>query len=155
MASISTDSTTKTGTQAATNTLTGTNTRTNRNRRIFAILSGLTALGIILQGLWAGIFLSYDERPDSWIEIHDAGAWVTLTLAILSAAWAVWKLRGDKALWIASVALAIIVAGEAHLGGTITDQGNDGATAIHVPVAMVLLALSVWLPMRARRNTSA
>lgn len=118
---------------------------------VFSALAGLTALGIILQGVWAGIFLSYDERPDNWVHIHDVGAQVTLVLSVLTAIWAVWKLRADKPLVIGSILQVLLIAGEAHIGGLITDNGDDKLAAVHVPLAMALLGLAVWLPMRARR----
>ena len=121
-------------------------------RRILAVLAGLTALGVVLQGVWAGIFLSSDHRPDAWVHIHDVGAWVTLILAALTAGWALVSLRRHVLLVVGSILLALLVAGEAHLGGMITDDGNDAMTAVHIPLAMALLALAVWLPFYALRG---
>lgn len=39
---------------------------------------------------------------------------------------------------------------EAFLGGKIT-EGKDALTVVHYPLAMALLGLAVWLPLRARR----
>ena len=39
---------------------------------------------------------------------------------------------------------------EAYLGGLIRDDGKDALTAVHVPLAMAIMAVSVWLPLRAR-----
>ncbi|WP_431218836.1 hypothetical protein [Leifsonia xyli] len=120
-------------------------------RRIFAALAILTALGVVLQGVWAGIFLSSDNRPDAWVHVHDIGAWVTTVLAAVTALWAIIALRRDRPLVVGSILLVLLVAGEAHLGGMITDDGQDAITAIHVPLAMALLALAVWLPVHALR----
>ena len=43
-------------------------------------------------------------------------------------------------------------ATEAYLGGLIRDAGKDTLTAVHVPLAMALMGLAVWLPLRARRG---
>lgn len=128
---------------------------TRSHQRIFAVLAGLTGVGIVLQGVWAGIFLSSDNRPDSWVRVHDLGAWVTLGLAVLTAAWALLRLRHRRDLLIGAVVLALLVAGEAHLGGMITDGGQDALTAVHVPVALALMALASWLPYRALHTAPA
>lgn len=125
---------------------------TKRDWLIATTLLGLTALLIVLQGLWAGLFLSTDPRSDSWIHVHDLGAWATLLCSLAAAAWVTLRLRSDRPLWIGSTVLVLAVAGEAHLGGQITDNGDDGLTALHVPLAMALVALGVWLPLRAGRR---
>ncbi|KYH43433.1 hypothetical protein [Branchiibius sp. NY16-3462-2] len=124
---------------------------TRRDRLIAAILLGLTAILIVLQGVWAGLFLASDPRSDSWIHVHDLGAWATLLCSVAAAAWVTLRLRSDRALWLGSVALVLAIAGEAHLGGQITDNGDDALTAVHVPLALVLMGLGVWLPTRAAR----
>ena len=50
---------------------------------------------------------------------------------------------------IGTTALVIALIIEAYIGGRITDDGNDTLTAVHVPLAMAVLALAVWLPIRA------
>ncbi|WP_158865799.1 hypothetical protein [Leifsonia sp. AG29] len=129
-----------------------TQTTSKTARRILAVLAALTALGVVLQGVWAGIFLSSDKRPDAWVHIHDIGAWATLILAALTAVWALVFLRRQLLLVVGSILLVALVAGEAHLGGMITDDGNDAMTAVHIPLAMALLALAVWLPVYALRG---
>jgi heme A synthase len=122
-------------------------------RRSYAALIGLTALAVLLQGLWAGIFLEHDGKRDAaqnWIEIHARGAEVCIALAALSTVVAFGWLRSRRDLWLGSAVLTLLLAGEAFLGGQITDAGKDTLTAVHVPVAMALMALVVWLPLRAR-----
>jgi hypothetical protein len=51
------------------------------------------------------------------------------------------------------VFIALIIA-ESYIGGQIRDASQDTLTAIHVPLAMAMMALAVWLPMRAARRTS-
>lgn len=122
------------------------------SRKIGAALLGLTAVLIVLQGLWAGLFLSTDPRSESWIHVHDFGAWLTLISALIAAAWITWRCRQDRVGWIGSVVLVVLIAGEAHLGGLITDSGDDGLTAVHVPVALALMGLATWLPVRFARH---
>lgn len=124
---------------------------TKRDGLIATILLGLTALLIVLQGLWAGLFLSTDPRSDSWIHVHDIGAWATLLCALAAAAWVTFRLRTDRPLWLSSVLLVLAIAAEAHIGGQITDNGDDSLTAVHVPVALILMGLGIWLPLRAAR----
>jgi hypothetical protein len=44
----------------------------------------------------------------------------------------------------------VLLGGEAYLGGAIRDDGRDVLTAVHVPLALVIVALVVWLSLRAR-----
>lgn len=120
---------------------------------VFGALTGLTALLVLLQGLWAGLFLRYDgqrDKADNWISVHALGANVALGLAVLAAVWAFWKLRSRRDLVGGSVVLVLLLGLEGYLGGLIVDSGKDWLTAVHVPLAMALMAVSVWLPLRAR-----
>ena len=116
---------------------------------VFGALTGLTAVAVLLQGLWAGLFLRYDEDSARWVTVHGLGADVALVLALVTTAWAVWKLRSRRDLVVGSVVLLVRLVGEAVLGGLI-GTGRDQLTAVHVPLAMALMGLVVWLPLRAR-----
>lgn len=121
----------------------------------YSILIGLATLAILLQGLWAGIFLQHDGERDaagSWIDVHARGADVAIVLALAATVVAVIRLRARRDLWIGSAVLTVALAAESYLGGLIRDDSKDTLTAVHVPLAMVILALAVWLPMRARRR---
>jgi hypothetical protein len=116
---------------------------------------GLCAVAVLLQGLWAGIFLRFDgKRDDSagWIDVHARGGEVALVLAVLATAWALWKLRDRLDLLVGSILLVVLLAGESYLGGLIRDHGKDSLTAVHVPLAMAIMGLVVWLPTRAARR---
>jgi hypothetical protein len=120
---------------------------------VFSALTGLSALAILLQGLWAGIFLEHDGRRDDasgWIDVHARGGEVALVLAVAAAAFALWRLRPRRDLWIGSLVLVVLLVLELYLGGLIRDDGKDAVTAVHVPLAMAIMAVSVWLPLRAR-----
>lgn len=122
-------------------------------RRLFGILTGLTALLVLLQGLWAGIFLEHDGQRDaaeSWIEVHARGGEIALFLAVAALVVAWVKLRGRRDLLLGSTALVLLLVLESYIGGLIADDSKDSLTAVHVPLAMATMAVAVWLPLRAR-----
>ncbi len=117
------------------------------------VLLGLAALAVLLQGLWAGIFLRYDGQRDAsegWIEVHSAGGEVAIALTALAAVVGFWKLRERRDLWIGSAVLAVLLVLESYLGGLIKDSGKDQLTAVHIPLAMALMGVAVWLVVRVR-----
>jgi hypothetical protein len=125
---------------------------------LFTALTGLVALAVVLQGIWAGIFLEHDGQRDaaaSWIEVHARGGEVALALAVLAAVLACVKLRSRLDLLAGSVALVALLVAESFIGGLIRDEGKDTLTAIHVPLAMAIMALTVWLPLRSSRRHTA
>jgi Protein of unknown function (DUF998) len=63
---------------------------------LFSALTGLASLAILLQGLWAGIFLEHDGRRDEaggWIDVHARGGEVALMLAVCRRPWRSWRCR--------------------------------------------------------------
>ena len=122
---------------------------------VYSALIGLASLVVLLQGLWAGIFLEHDGERDaasSWIDVHARGADLAILLGVLATVYAFWKLRARTDLWIGSLVFTVLLVLEAYLGGLIRDDGQDTLTAVHVPLAMALMGLAVWLPLRARRG---
>ncbi len=127
-------------------------------RRIYQALTGLAALAVLLQGLWAGIFLEHDGHRDDaegWIDVHARGGEVALLLAALAAVWALARLRARRDLVAGSLALTLLLALEAYLGGLIRDDDVDALTIVHVPLALLLMALAVWLPFQAARGNGS
>ena len=123
--------------------------------RAYEVLVGLTGLLIVLQGLWAGIFLEHDGQRDnasSWIDVHARGADLSILLAAVATVLAFVKLRERRALWIGTAVLTVVLLLEAYLGGLIRDDSKDVLTAVHVPLAMALVGLAIWLPLRAVRG---
>ena len=121
--------------------------------RLYRVLIGLSALAVLLQGLWAGIFLEHDGQRDaasSWVEVHARGADVAIALAAAATVAAFVTMRARRDLWAGTAALTVLLVLESYLGGLIVDQSKDVLTAVHVPLAMALVALVVWLPLRAR-----
>ena len=125
-----------------------------RRDPLFGALTGLTALVVLLQFVFAGMFLRYDGRRDassSWIDAHAMGAHVATVLAFLTAVYAVLRLRHRKDLLVGSIALFVLFLAESYIGGLIRDGGKDSLTAVHVPIAFLLTSLVVWLPLRSRK----
>lgn len=125
---------------------------------LFNVLMGLAALAVLLQALWAGIFLQHDGERDaasSWIDVHATGGEVAIALALAATIVAVVKLRARKDIWIASGVLTLLLVAESYIGGLIVDHGQDNLTALHVPLGMAMMALVVWIPLRVRKAASA
>lgn len=127
--------------------------RTRPRSTLFRVLIGLATLTILLQGLWAGIFLEHDGKRDaasSWIDVHARGADVAILLTVAAAIAAFVTLRSRKDLWVGAGVLAGLLILESYLGGLIVDQSKDTLTAIHVPLGMGIMGLSVGLVLRGR-----
>jgi hypothetical protein len=126
---------------------------TRTTNKLFSVLTGLTTLVVVLQGLWAGIFLEHDGARNAaagWIDIHARGGDISIVLALAAAVTAFVTMRARRSLWLGALALTVLLVVEAYVGGLIRDDGQDALTAVHVPLAMVILALAVWLPVHAR-----
>jgi hypothetical protein len=116
---------------------------------LYRVFVGLAALGILLQGLWAGIFIRPGQDYDStWVFVHARGAEVTIACAVIATAIVFWRLRSRRDLLFGTGALVLLLAFEAYIGGEIFP--NTGLTALHIPLALALMALAVWLPLRSR-----
>ncbi len=121
---------------------------------LFNALLGLTTLAVLLQGLWAGIFLEHDGQRDaagSWINVHAAGAYVAAVLALAATIVAVLRLRHRNDLIRGSAALTVLLIIEIGLGQAV-HSGTDTLTAVHIPLAMAIMAVAVGLSMRARNH---
>ncbi len=126
-----------------------------RANTLYLALIGLAAVAVLLQGLWAGIFLEHDGERDaaeSWVNVHAAGGEVAIALTAVATIVAFVGMRARRDLWVGSAALVVLLVPEAYIGGLIVDQGRDTLTAVHIPLAMALMGLVVWLPFRATRG---
>lgn len=122
--------------------------------RTFAALVGVASLAVLLQGLWAGLFMSTpdtDPEKTPWLEVHSWCGKAAIGFALLATVWAFLKLRERTDLTFGALALTVLLILEAYLGGLIVDEGKDVMAAVHVPLAMALMGLAVWLPLRARK----
>lgn len=123
--------------------------------RTFAALVGVASLAVLLQGLWAGLFMSTpdtDPEKTPWLEVHSWCGKAAIGFALLATVWAFLKLRECTDLTFGALALTVLLILEAYLGGLIVDEGKDVMAAVHVPLAMALMGLAVWLPLRARKR---
>jgi heme A synthase len=138
-------------TRAATATAADAPPASRTRNPLYSAVIGLAALAVLLQGLWAGLFVQEGkDYKQSWVHVHATGADVAILLAIVATVVAVVKLRDRRDLIVGSGALVVLLVLEAYLGGLIGKHSN--LTAIHFPLAMALMALSVWLPLRATRG---
>jgi hypothetical protein len=122
---------------------------------VFSALIGVSALAVLLQGLWAGIFLEHDGHraaASSWIDVHARGADVALFFAALATVYALWKRPSRRDLWAGGLVLTALIVIESYLGGLIRDAGADTLTAVHVPLAMAIMGMAVWLSLRSARG---
>ncbi|MBN1091742.1 hypothetical protein JKP75_03640 [Blastococcus sp. TML/M2B] len=111
-------------------------------------LVGLTTLGVLLQGLWAGLFLGGTDDPGTWYDVHKHGAEATVALAALATVAAFVWLRHRTPVVVATALLFVLLVVEMLLG--LAD--SSAAVAVHVPLAMLIMGLAVWLPVQARRG---
>ncbi|HEY0239887.1 MAG TPA: hypothetical protein VGC37_14710, partial [Friedmanniella sp.] len=108
-------------------------------------------LVVLLQGLWAGLFVvEGQDDKDSWVTVHARGAEVAIGLALIATVVAFVKLRSRRDLVVGSVVFTVLLVLEAYLGGLIGD--HSALTAVHFPLAMALMGLAVWLPFRSVRR---
>jgi hypothetical protein len=125
--------------------------------RFFSIVNGLTLLGILLQAVWAGAFI---DRPgaNTWITVHEIGGFAVVVLALITAALAMTATRrAGSALTVATLSQLVLVVVQTGLGEAITKSGSDGLIIIHVPLAMLIFGLGIYLSSagaRLRRATT-
>jgi hypothetical protein len=115
----------------------------------FSALVGLTTLGVLLQGLWAGLFLGTDDSG-TWVDVHQHAGSATVVLGLLALVAAVVWMRDRRPVVLATAALFVLLVVE-YLLGTWADDAR-GNLVVHVPLAMLLMALAVYLPVMARRG---
>lgn len=119
----------------------------------YTALIGLSAVAILLQGLWAGLFLRPGTHGGTdWVDVHARGGEVALVSAALATVVAFVRLRHRRVLWLGAAALTALLVVEAYLGGLIKDDGKDSLTPVHVPLALAIMGLAAWLFARSRRG---
>jgi hypothetical protein len=137
---------------STTRTTTPASTGRRARNPLYNALIGLTALAVLLQGLWAGLFLRDDGKSpgaEGWVDVHARGGDIAILLAAVATVVAFWKLRRRRDLWAGSAVLTVLLVLEAYVGGLIRDEHVDSLTAVHVPLAMAVMGLVIWLPVRA------
>ena len=122
--------------------------------RAFSMLNGLVLLGILLQGVWAGGLVS--DLGGAWRVLHGVTGGLVVILALAAAAVAVTRLRGEHGLATWSVALFVLLIIQSGLGAA--TRSASALILIHVPLAMLIMGLGVYLSVagsRPRRSVSA
>src|SRR6476659_5075616 len=108
--------------------------------RLYTVLIGLSSLVVLLQALWAGLFVQEgQDYKQSWVDVHARGAEIAILLAAAATVTAFVKIRDRRDLLIGSAALTVLLVFEAYLGGLIGD--SPAVTVVHFPLAMALMAL--------------
>jgi hypothetical protein len=120
--------------------------------RPFAVLVGLVSFAVLLQAVVAGIFVNQEGR-DSWVEVHGVIADVTWVTALAAAIVGFRHVRhSHPRLWLASAALFVFALAQTGIGHLMTDGGMDGLAVVHVPLAMLIFGLALWLALAVVRN---
>ena len=128
--------------------------RTDVRSALYSSLIGLAALGVLLQAVWAGLFIREGQDNNSaFVEVHARGAEITLALAAVATVVALMRLRGRRDLVLGSAVFTVLLVLESFLGGLIGD--HSALQVLHFPLALALMGLAVWLPLRARRQPHA
>jgi hypothetical protein len=116
----------------------------------YAALVGLVALAILLQAVFAGVFIEPGAHS-GWLNAHDINADVALGISIVAAVYAFVLLRQSaRSLVIGSVALVALLIALVAIGHAITGSGDHGLTPVHIPLALLAFGLTIWLSVRAR-----
>jgi heme A synthase len=120
--------------------------------RAFSVLNGLVLLGILLQGVWGGGLVG-DVGSVDWRALHGATGSLTVLLALAGSVVALTRLRGRRELATRSALLFVLMIVQAGLGAG--SDGSSGLLLVHVPLALVVMALGVHLSTAARRASRA
>jgi hypothetical protein len=124
--------------------------------RMFSIVNGLTLLGVLLQAVWAGEFIDRTGR-DAWITVHEISGFVVVVLALATALAAVALRRVNSALPLGALGLLVLIVVQTGLGEAITRAGASELIVVHVPIAVLIFGLGVYLSSvgaRLRRSTA-
>lgn len=117
---------------------------------LYSALVGLASLGVLLQGVWAGLFIRENAGYDShWVAVHSLDGQVTTALALVATGVAFVQLRARRDLVLGTALLTVLLVVEVALGEAV--GRSHALQVVHIPLAMALMGLAVWLPLRARR----
>ncbi|MDQ2850769.1 MAG: hypothetical protein M3Y49_08545 [Actinomycetota bacterium] len=111
----------------------------------------MTSVAILVQAVTAGAFVN-KTGSDTWVTAHGVIADASWVLALISAAigW-IWIRQATPRLAQWAIALFVLTLAQTGIGHLITDYGYDSLIAVHVPLAMIIFGLTVWITARAGR----
>lgn len=117
---------------------------------LFSAVLGLAGLAILLQGVWAGLFIheNHDFRP-TWVNAHSIGGTVVGVLALIAMIIAIVQLRSRRDILGGSIVFFVLVVLELLLGGFTGD--HPALAAVHIPLALFLMGMVAVLSFRASR----
>lgn len=118
--------------------------------RIFSIVNGLTLLGVLLQAVFAGEFIDR-FGPSPWIKLHEICGYAVVLLAVITAVAAIALRRASSALTIGALSQLMLIVVQTGLGEAISKAGSDELIAIHVPLAMLIFGLGIYLSSAGAR----
>jgi heme A synthase len=119
--------------------------------RIFSMVNGLTLLGVLLQALWAGAFIDQAGR-EAWVTVHEIGGFVVVVLSLVAAVIAMAMLRrADPGLTFGAVGLFVLIVVQTGLGEAISKSGRQELIISHVPLAMLIFGLGIYLSIAGAR----
>lgn len=111
----------------------------------------VATLAVFLQSVTAGIFVDHDGR-DTWVTVHGVIADLTWVSALVAAVVGLARLRRNhRDLSYGAAVLFVLALAQTGIGHLITDGGVDGLIVVHVPLAMLIFGVAVWLLVRLRR----
>jgi heme A synthase len=117
---------------------------------LFSAVIGLTGLVILLQAVWAGMFIREGgDFREKWVTVHSIGGTVALVLALVAMIIAIVQLRSRRDLLIGSIVFFVLLLLEGVLGGLIGD--TPAVETVHFPLALLLMAGTAALSIRASR----
>jgi heme A synthase len=117
--------------------------------RAFAALTGLTSLGILVEAVLAGQFIN-KRGQHTWVDAHGMVANVVVVLALLTVIVA-WRLNRSTRgpLLVGSAVLLVLLVIQTIIGHVISDGHHPALTVVHVPIALLVFGLTVWLSVQA------
>jgi hypothetical protein len=119
--------------------------------RAFSMLNGLVLLGVLLQGVWGGGILGRAGGVD-WAFLHELTGSVTVLCSLAATILAVTTLRRHRpAIAVRSVGMFAMLIVQFGLGVGVR-LNEDALLLIHVPLAMLIMGLGVYLSVAAARS---
>lgn len=118
--------------------------------RGFTVLNGLIVLGVLFQGVSAGSSMA--RFGPAWGHVHQISGMVTAVVALAAAVLAIATLRRRAVLVVQSIGLFVLLIAEIGLGEAMDD--HHALVAAHVPVAILITVLSVYLTVASARLSS-
>ncbi len=122
------------------------------NTRAFSILNGLMLLSVLFQGLSAGGFLGRVGGVD-WRQLHEIFAVVAVLCSLAATIFAMVRRRRDLAGPSAVVLVLLII--QTGLGEAISKGGQHALVIVHVPIALLIMGMGVYLSVVGRAVSRA